>query len=202
MTASLRPGLTSNLSEGIPVSTALILIDIQNDYFPGGKMELSGSLPASLNGRRILSLFRANQLPVVHVQHISVRPGATFFIPGTTGVEVHENVKPLPGETIIEKNFPNSFRQTRLLDHLREVGITRLAIAGMMTHMCVEATTRAAFDLGFECTLIHDACATRSLSFGDSTVPAEQVQISFLAALNGLYAKVISCDEFTGVFKA
>ncbi len=183
------------------MSTALILIDIQNDYFPGGKMELSESLAASLKARDLLTFFRKNQLRVIHVQHLSVRPGATFFIPGTTGAAIHENVRPLPAETLIEKNFPNSFRQTRLLDHLRETGTTSLTIAGMMTHMCVEATTRAAFDLGFECTLIHDACATRSLSFGNNTVSAEQVQTSFLAALNGLYAKILSCDEFTGGFK-
>lgn len=182
------------------MTTALILIDIQNDYFPGGKMELSESLAASLKARDLLSFFRKNRLPVVHVRHVSTRPGATFFLPGTEGAEIHENVEPLSTETVLEKNFPNSFRQTLLLDHLRENGITRLVIAGMMTHMCVEASTRAAFDLGFECTLIHDACATRSLSFGNTAVPAEHVQTATLAALSGIYAKVMACDEFIDGF--
>jgi nicotinamidase-related amidase len=66
----------------------------------------------------------------------------------------------------------------------------------MMTHMCVDATTRAAFDHGFRCTLLHDACATRALSFNGVTVPAMQVQMSFLAALGAVYAKVVGTDDF------
>ena len=65
----------------------------------------------------------------------------------------------------------------------------------MMTHMCVEATTRAAFDLGFQCTVVHNACATRPLTFGTDTVPARQVQAAFLAALGAVYAKIVSADE-------
>jgi nicotinamidase-related amidase len=98
---------------------------------------------------------------------------------------------PLEGETVISKNFPNSFRDTPLLEYLRERQITRLVIAGMMTQMCIDTTVRAAADLGFECLLAHDACATRALSFGGVTVPAESVQAAFLAALNGLFARVL-----------
>lgn len=183
------------------MNTALILVDIQNDYFAGGQMELSGSLAASLKARDALSFFRQNRLLVIHIRHISLRPGATFFLPGTRGAAIHENVEPLSTETVIEKNFPNSFRDTPLLDLLGQHGINRPVIAGMMTHMCVEATTRAAFDLGFECTLLHDACATRPLSFGNTTVPAEHVHAAVLAALNGIYAKIISCDGFISGFK-
>ncbi|MDP2821387.1 MAG: isochorismatase family protein [Sulfuritalea sp.] len=98
-------------------------------------------------------------------------------------------------ETIIRKNFPNSFRDTPLLEHLRDNKITRLVIAGMMTQMCIDSTVRAAADLGFECSLAHDACATKSLSFGGMAVPADGVQAAFLAALNGLFAKVQSVDD-------
>ncbi|MHC1728084.1 MAG: cysteine hydrolase family protein [Syntrophobacteraceae bacterium] len=178
------------------MATALILVDIQNDYFPGGRMELEGSIAASLRARDILALFRQNHLPVVHIRHLSLRPGATFFLPGTEGVEIHENVRPLPSETIIEKNYPNSFRDTGLLEVLRKADISRLVIAGMMTHMCVDATTRAAFDLGFECTLIHDACATRNLAFGQTTVLAGHVHAAFLAALGAVYAKVLGAGEY------
>ncbi len=182
------------------MSTALILIDIQNDYFPGGKMELDGSTEASLKARELLSFFRTRQLPVGHVRHVSKRPGAAFFLPGTEGAEIHENVVPLASETVIEKNFPNSFRNTRLLDFLKEAGISVLAIAGMMTHMCVDATVRAAFDYGFQCTVIHDACAARTLSFENATVPAPQVHAAFLAALAGTYARVVSGKEFLADF--
>ena len=172
------------------MTPALILIDIQNDYFPGGKMELEGSPEASLQAAKLLQTFRQKQLPLVHIQHVSSRPGASFFLPGTEGVNIHANVAPRAGEAVIQKSFPNSFRGTKLLEHLRGLGADQLVIAGMMTHMCVDATTRAAFDLGFSCSLAHDACATRGLAFGEERVPAAQVHAAFIAALAGLYAKV------------
>jgi nicotinamidase-related amidase len=178
------------------MSTALLLIDIQNDYFPGGKMELAGSLEASRRARQLLSSFRDRKMPVVHVQHLSTRAGATFFVPGTPGVEIQEGVSPLPGETVIQKSYPNSFRATPLLDRLQENGVGHVVIAGMMTHMCVDSTVRAAFDLGLECTVVHDACATRALSFGERLVPAEEVHAAFLAALKGAFARVVSSEEF------
>jgi nicotinamidase-related amidase len=178
------------------MTRALVIIDIQNDYFPGGKMELESSDAASLRAGELLAAFRERRLPIVHIQHVSVRPGAAFFLPGTDGVRIHPNVAPVGDETVIQKHFPNSFRETQLAEHLREIGIKpgtdELMIAGMMTHMCVDATTRAAADLGFTCSLAHDACATRSLSFGDTKVPADHVHCSFLSALHGTYAKVQS----------
>jgi nicotinamidase-related amidase len=178
------------------MDTALLLIDIQNDYFPGGRMVLEGSPEASEKARQILSLFRQRSLPLAHIQHISTRPEASFFISGTEGVEIHANVKPLPGELVIQKYYPNSFRDTPLLEHLRRDNIKHVVIAGMMTHMCVDATTRAAFDSGFQCTVLRDACATRALSFENDVVPAKHVQAAFLAALGAAYAKIISTDEF------
>lgn len=177
------------------MNTALLLIDIQNDYFPGGAMELVGSSEAGEQARTLLEAFRSRSLPVIHVQHISTRPGASFFVPGTAGVEIHACVAPREGETLIRKNYPNSFRDTSLLQHLRDSQITRLVVAGMMTHMCIDSTVRAAGDLGFECVLAHDACATRALSFGGTTVPAATVHAAFLAALNGLFARVQAVDE-------
>lgn len=177
------------------METALLLIDIQNDYFPGGAMELAGSVEAGRQAAALLAAFRGKGLPVLHVQHISTRPGATFFLPNTRGVDIHESVAPRQGETIIRKHFPNAFRETALLEQLRQRNITALTIGGMMTHMCVDTTVRAAFDLGFGCRLAHDACATRSLSFGGSTVAAAEVQMAFIAALNGLFAKVQSAAE-------
>lgn len=177
------------------MNTALILVDIQNDYFPGGKMVLEGSLEAGQKAADLLAYFRQAQLPRVHIQHISVRPGATFFLPDTTGVQIHELVQPIQGERVIRKNYPNSFRNTPLLETLQELQIKRLVIAGMMTHMCIDATTRAAFDLGFECWLAQDACATRALTFQNKTISAQAVQEAFLAALNSTYARVMTVSE-------
>lgn len=177
------------------MTTALLLIDIQNDYFPGGAMELVGSPEAGDRAASLLAAFRVKALPVFHVQHISTRPGAKFFLPDTRGVEIHESVAPVDGETVVRKHFPNSFRDTSLLEQLRARQIATLVIGGMMTHMCVDTTVRAAADLGFECRLAHDACATRDLAFGGKQVAAADVQTAFIAALNGLFAKVQSAAD-------
>lgn len=177
------------------MSTALLLIDLQNDYFSGGAMELAGADAAAKAAAGLLAVFRARSLPVVHIQHLSARPGATFFVPGTAGAEIRAAVRPLPGEPVFQKHFPNSFRETPLLAHLRRLNADRLLVAGMMTHMCVDTTTRAAADLGFACLLAHDACATRALTFADRQVSAADVQTAYLAALDGLFAKVASARD-------
>jgi nicotinamidase-related amidase len=174
---------------------ALVVIDIQNDYFPGGKMELEGADAAADRAAGALEHFRRAGLPVFHVRHLAVRPGATFFIPGTQGAEIHARVRPRDGEQVIEKNFPNSFRGTELEAALKASGAKELVVAGMMTHMCVDASVRQAADLGYKVTLLGDACATRAQSYAGETVPARQVHAAFLAALNGFYAKVISARE-------
>jgi nicotinamidase-related amidase len=183
------------------MKTALILIDIQNDYFPGGRMELDGSPEAAAQARLLLDLFRRQAWPTVHIRHLSIRPGATFFLPGTDGAEMHASVAPLPGETVIEKHFPNSFRETNLLEHLKQTGAERLLIAGSMTHMCVDATVRAAADLGYPVWLAADACATRLLTYGETSVPAAHVQAAFLAALKS-YAQVLPADEILAQLRA
>lgn len=177
------------------MNTALLVVDIQNDYFPGGKMELQGSLEAAHQARRLLDCFRQGGQPVFFIQHLATRPGATFFLPGTPGAAIHESVRPQEGEPIFQKHTPNSFRETGLLDELRAKDITRLAICGMMTHMCVDATVRAAFDYGFECFTAADACATRDLKFEGQVIPAESVHKAFLAALNGTYGKVMGVQD-------
>jgi nicotinamidase-related amidase len=175
--------------------TALVVIDIQNDYFPGGAMELEGAEAAGAKAGAVIRNFREKKLPVIHVRHLSVRPGATFFLPGTPGAEIHASVRPSAGETVIEKNFPNSFRGTALEKHLKDSGVKNLVVAGMMTHMCVDASVRHAADLGYKVTLLGDACATRAQSYAGETVPARQVHAAFLAALNGFYAKVVNTHE-------
>ena len=175
--------------------TALLIIDIQNDYFPGGAMELEGSEAAGARAGMALKSFREKKLPVIHVRHLSIRPGATFFLPGTRGAEIHAAVQPAAGETVIEKNFPNSFRNTGLKEFLDKQNIKNLVVAGMMTHMCVDASVRHAADLGYKVTLLGDACATRAQSYGGETVAARQVHAAFLAALNGFYAKVVNTHE-------
>ncbi len=183
------------------MTTALLIVDIQNDYFPGGKMELEGSVPASENARRLLEHFRQANMPTIHVQHISTRPGATFFLPETEGVQIHANVRPRQGEVLVQKHFPTAFRETELLNCLQERQVKRLVVCGMMTHMCIDATTRAATDLGFDCLIAGDACATRALRLQGQTVPAEYVHRAFLAALDGSYGQVMSTEAVLAQLK-
>lgn len=181
------------------MKTALIIIDIQNDYFEKGSMPLAGAESASRKAKLILERFRADGLPIIHVQHIATSPAATFFLPNTTGVEIHDLVQPLDKEVVIVKHYPNSFRETELLDYLKGRNITDLVICGMMTHMCVDATVRAAKDYGFTITLISDACATKELEIQGRKVKAEEVHNSFLAALNYFYSTVKTTHKYLDI---
>ncbi len=178
------------------MNTALLLIDIQNDYFPNGRMPLEKSNETSQKAKEVLQIYRNNKLPVIHVQHISTRPDAVHFLPCTKGVEFHEDVTPLKNETIIKKHYPNSFKDTALLNFLTKNKITHLTIAGMMSHMCIDATVRAAYDLGFNCTLLQDACTTKNLEFNSMIIPAQTVHNAFVAALQGTYASIATTREF------
>jgi len=177
------------------MQTTLLLIDIQKVYFPGGAMPLVNSVAAGEKAGRLLKAFRSRRLPVIHIQHISTRSGATFFLPGTPGVDIHDCVKPMEDEPVFIKNYPNSFRDTGLLQRLRRDRRKDLVIAGMMTHMCIDATTRAAFDLGFSCTVAHDACATRDLCFSGKTIEADRVHTAFMASFQGFFAEVMSTED-------
>lgn len=177
------------------MNIALILVDIQQDYFPEGRMELVGAMEASYEAQKLLSFFRKEALPIIHMQHVSTRKDATFFLPGTEGINFYENVRPLADEKIIEKHFPNSFRDTDLQGYLEFKGVKEIIICGMMSHMCIDATVRAAFDKGYSCVVAHDACATRKLIFGGVDISAKYVHGAYMAALGTVYAKVQSVGE-------
>jgi nicotinamidase-related amidase len=175
--------------------TALVVIDIQNFYFEGGLVPLTGSVEAGEQARRVLDAFRARHLPVIHVRHVPKAVASVGGEPADPQYRIRPVVAPAAGEAVITKRYANSFRETDLLEQLRQRKITRLVIVGMQTHMCVEAASRAATDLGFEVTVVHDACATRPLEFGGQKVPAVQVHAAALAAINGTYGRVVSVAQ-------
>ncbi|TWP30601.1 cysteine hydrolase [Apibacter muscae] len=175
---------------------ALIVIDVQKDYFENGNFPLEGALQASEQTKKILENFRSLHLPVIHIQHISLQEEAIFFKPYTEGAEIHPNVKPIDGEIVITKYSPNSFIKTNLQKHLQKYEVNELVICGMMTHMCVDATVRAAKDFGYQCTLIADACATRELEFSGKKATAQEVQTAFLSALSYYYAEIKTTEEY------
>jgi len=167
-----------------PDKRALLIIDIQDFYFPGGKSSLVEPEIAAANAALLLEKFRKDKMPVIHVRHNA-----------ESGAEINALVKPVAGEKIISKDEVNCFLNTDLSDYLKANHIKNLVICGMQTHMCVEAATRAASDLGFNCLLIHDACATKNVTFGDKTVKAEDVHNSTLATLKN-YAQIKSTQEY------
>jgi nicotinamidase-related amidase len=175
---------------------ALVLIDIQNDYFPGGKWTLSGIESAAGNAARLLKGARAAGDLVVHVRHEFPTADAPFFAPGSDGAKIHPKVRNLDGEPVVLKHHVNSFRETDLKAILDRHGIEEVVICGAMSHMCVDAGARAASDLGYRCVVVHDACATRDQEFEGVVVPAAQVHAAFMAALKFGYATSVSAEEY------
>jgi nicotinamidase-related amidase len=175
---------------------ALVLVDIQTDYFPGGRKPLPGMVEASGRAADLLSYFRGTGQPLFHVRHVATGPNATFFVPETDGIQIHSSVAPLTEEEVITKNHPNSFLQTSLLDKLRRADAEEVIICGAMSNICIDATARAASDLGFKCVVVHDACAASDLEFGNRIVAAADVHAAFMAALKAAYARVVTLAEF------
>jgi nicotinamidase-related amidase len=171
-------------AQNIKENSALILIDIQDFYFPGGDVALVGSEAAATNAAEVLDLFRKDGFIVVHIRH-EYEPGG----------DINTLVAPNPGEKVISKSEVNAFLNTDLLDYLNQNKIENLVLCGMQTHMCLEAATRAAHDFGLECTVISDACATRDLKFGDQNVKAKDVHASTLTTLKS-YSNIMTTEEF------
>jgi nicotinamidase-related amidase len=181
---------------------ALILIDVQNDYFPGGKWPLSGIELAAGNAARLLETARAAGDLVVHVRHEFPTADAPFFQPGSDGAQIHPQVQARSGEPVVLKHNVNAFKDTNLKEILDQHGVEEVVICGAMSHMCVDAGTRAASDLGYKCVVVHDACATRDQEFGNKVIPAADVHAAFMAALGFAYARLVSAEEYLASAKA
>ncbi len=178
-------------------NTALLVIDVQNDYFDGGKKALHEPEKALHQIQLLLAQFRRQQQPIIHIQHVMLdRPNrpATFFIAGTEGVEIHPDIAPQANEVILQKHFPSSFAGTGLQEHLQQQGIEQLVICGMMTQMCVDTTTRAAFDLGYLVQVAIDATACPALRWAGTDIPADTVKTTVAAALHGTFANVAKTE--------
>lgn len=173
---------------------AVLVVDLQNEYWPSGNFSLHGIEASAANAARVMDDARAKGDLVVNIRHEI--PGGPIFVPGSAGAEINDAVRPATGEPVITKNFPNSFRDTRLSDLLEEKGVEEVVVVGAMSHMCVDATVRAANDLGYKTTTIHDACATRDMDFDGITAPAAQVHAALMAALAFAYGEVISTDAY------
>jgi len=176
--AAVLAGASAAAADDPP--TALVIIDIQEFYFPGGALPLAAPEAASANAGRLLARFRERGWPVVHVGHNA-----------SAGKDFHADVAPGADEEVVFKDEVNAFQGTDLHERLQRLGVKRLVLCGMQTHMCLEGAARAAHDLGYEVVVVADACATRDLKYGEATVPAAEVHAGTLATLDRVYGRVI-----------
>jgi nicotinamidase-related amidase len=173
------------------MTRALLVIDIQRDYFAGGAYPLVGPQAAAEVAATVLAGFRKRGEPILHIQHIAAEPEATFFRPGTVGIEIHPLVAPRATEVVIQKAEPNSFIGTTLQAELEQADVDELVVVGMMSSMCVDATTRAALDTGRAVTVVSDGCAAPDLEFDGVSIPGVVVHAAFMAALGDAGATVL-----------
>jgi nicotinamidase-related amidase len=177
------------------VADALVVIDIQNEYFPGGALALPRAERAAERAAEAIEAARAAGLPVVHIRH-EEPDSDEWFTPGSHGAQTNEAVAPADGELVVVKHYPNSFLQTDLAQRLDALGARRVAFCGMMTSMCVDATVRAAADLGLAAVLVDDACAAPDLEHRGTRVPSDEVHAAFCAALGDEIATVLGTSDF------
>ncbi|MFW1952865.1 cysteine hydrolase family protein [Acinetobacter beijerinckii] len=173
---------------------ALLIIDVQNDYFKNGKMELINPDNALAKINQLEDHFFYNNLPIIYIQHINPS-AASFFQENTVGVALHPQLKVKDSSVIVEKHFPNSFLETKLQEILKQHQVEQLMITGMMTHVCIDSGTRAAKELGYQPIVIADATATRDLEHDGKIVKAADVQIAFLSAL-GFFSTVQNTADY------
>ncbi|HHK73914.1 MAG TPA: cysteine hydrolase [Rhizobiales bacterium] len=175
-------------------STALLLVDIQNDYFESGRWPVENMEEVAANAASLLAHGRETGIMIVHIRHESPSAQAPFFRPGSRGAQIHPCVAPRDGESVILKHRPNSFHDTRLKALLDEHAITDLVICGAMSQMCIDSTTRAAVDLGYKVMLVEDACGAKEQLFRDQVIPAAQVHGAFMAPLAMSFARLVSTE--------
>ncbi len=177
--------------------TALLVIDLQRDYLAGGKFPLPGIERTVERAAQLVALFRSSGMPVIHIRHFEMDPAVGFLLGGTPGAEIDPRVAPQGEDLLITKNYPNAFRDTTLAKIIHVLGAKELFFCGAMSNLCVDATVRAAFDMGYHCTVIEDACAASDLEFGGNVIPAALVHGAFMAALASAYGEVVDLKTFS-----
>lgn len=171
--------------------STIVVIDAQQEYVDGA-LALPGSLAALEEIGRLLERARRLQAPIIHIVH-HARAGGALFAEGTPAAEIAAPAAPAPGEAVVAKSLPNAFASTDLADRLHALKRPAAVFVGFMTHMCVEATARAAIDLGLRAAVVGAATATRDLPdpLGGGVIRAAEVQRNALAALADRFAVVV-----------
>ncbi|KAI8337250.1 Isochorismatase-like protein [Chlamydoabsidia padenii] len=177
---------------------ALIVVDVQNDYFPNGKLPTWKPVETAEACAELIKKFRQEGKEVVFVKHVikdSQVKDFPFFIKGTHGVEIHDIVKPLPSEKIITKNEVSSFVGTDLKEYLTGKGVKKLVVVGMMIHNCVNATVYSGVEEGFPCVVVEEAVNTMDQSYDGEIVKAQDIKKAFLTGIQFAFSKVYKLQD-------
>jgi nicotinamidase-related amidase len=178
------------------MSEALIIVDVQNDYF--GPVPTCSPVETAETCAKLIKKFRDENKEVVFVQHIMKKEQENYFpflLKGTKGAEIHDIVKPLPTEKIVVKHEVSSFVRTDLKEYLNSKGVKNLIVVGMMIHNCVNATVYSAVDEGFTPIVVKEAVNTMDQPLEGKIVKAEQIKESFLAGIQFVYSKVYNVED-------
>jgi nicotinamidase-related amidase len=144
------------------VSKALLVIDLQNDYFPHGKFPLWNTDVVLQNIERAIEKATAQGIPVVHIQHVA-KGVAPFFNEGTPGADIHPRIlAAAPEAPVVVKEFADSFEKTTLEETLTKLGVTDLLVCGMMTQNCVTHTAISKAAEKYGVMILPDCCTTVS----------------------------------------
>ena len=172
---------------------ALIVIDVQKEYFPGGNWALPASGQALPNIQKLVSLARERGEPVVYVRHF-LPAGAPVFADGTPGCELHDDLDVRPDDSVIKKAHPSAFMGTNLQELLQQAGVESVDICGFMTQMCCDTTTREAFARGYKVRFFSDATAAKDLDANGETIPHDIVHKTELVVLKS-FAEILATDQ-------
>jgi len=172
-----------------PAKRALIVIDLQNDYFPGGAFPLWNAESTLENIANAIARAQAAGIPVVHLQHIAdSRAGiAPFFNAGTPGAAIHPRIlAAAPDAPVVIKHFADSFHQTKLEALLARQDCEQLLVCGMMTQNCVTHTAISKSAEKYKVTVLPDCCTTVS-------------EMLHLIALHALSTRVALCPSIEAI---
>ena len=175
---------------------ALLVIDVQNDYF-SGPMQITYPPASFENILRAMDAAQEAGMPVVVIQTAIPRPDAKVFRRGTPGWELHPEVARRPYDVVMDKELPGSFTGTNLEEWLREHGIETVVICGYMTQMCCDTTSRQAVHLGYKVEFLSDATGTLAFQNSAGSVTAEELHRAILVVQQSRFSQVLTVDEWT-----
>ena len=176
---------------------ALIVIDVQNEYFDGALPITAPATATSLaNIGRSMDAASAAGVPVIVVRHGDADPEAPIFREGSHAWELHPEIERRARDHLVEKTFPGSFTDTPLGDILAAEGVDTVVIAGYMTHMCVDTTSRQAAHRGLGVEILNDATGTLALENSGGQASGEELHRATLVAQGQFFADVVTTDEW------